>query len=55
VPFKDLVLKCAWCGRYRIGDDWLDLGVDDAPDPDRATHGICSDCLRALRMNGETK
>jgi hypothetical protein len=52
MPFKDLVLKCAWCGRYRAGDDWVELEGDEAPDAARVTHGICPECLASLRASG---
>jgi hypothetical protein len=52
---QQLVLRCAWCGRYRSGDLWLELGEDDAPDPGRISHGICADCLAGLRDCGDSK
>ncbi len=46
----ELPLRCAWCGRIRIGDRWAapeDFLDGDVPIriSERATHGICDDCL----------
>jgi hypothetical protein len=46
----ELPLRCAWCGRIRIGRRWA--APEDFLDGDlpvrireRATHGICDDCF----------
>jgi hypothetical protein len=47
-----LLLRCAWCGRFNIGDEWLHLHAVGRGQQsiatslrDKATHGICPDCL----------
>jgi hypothetical protein len=47
----ELPLRCAWCGRIRIGDRWVtpeDFLHGNVPERlrERATHGICDDCLK---------
>jgi hypothetical protein len=45
--------RCAWCSRYRFEDEWF--LVEDAPgftDFPNVTHGICPDCVNALRASG---
>lgn len=50
-----LVSRCAWCGRYRVGERWVDAGRGSAlPQWSRATHGICPDCLDDLRRSGKS-
>ncbi|HKU56919.1 MAG TPA: hypothetical protein VJP41_07850 [Gaiellaceae bacterium] len=44
--------RCAWCGRYRIGEGWMLL--DELPSFAAVvdvTHGICEDCV-PLRASG---
>jgi hypothetical protein len=46
-----LAVRCAWCGRIKVGDDFIapEQFLDgDLPErlKQRATHGICPDCLR---------
>ena len=45
-----MVVRCAWCGRVKEGESWLE--VDEVlamrlvrPAPDESTHGICPDCF----------
>lgn len=45
--------RCAWCGRYRIGEHWVVV----EPMPKfltfvDVTHSICDDCVEALRAGG---
>lgn len=44
-----LGLRCAWCDRFEIGNAFVEPPVLAQPPPpllhDRATHGICPDCL----------
>lgn len=45
--------RCAWCGRYRVGDRWV--VVVDAPEfleLAAVSHGICDDCVGELRTAG---
>lgn len=48
--------RCAWCGRYRVGESWLPAG--DVPQETKAaariSHGICPDCVGALRDAGKS-
>jgi hypothetical protein len=48
-----LTTRCAWCSRYRVGERWL-LARKRDPPPDAVdvSHGICPDCLAALRDAG---
>lgn len=46
------IRRCAWCERYQIGEEWLHLNAIGTGQMlmtkdllDRATHGICADCL----------
>jgi hypothetical protein len=50
VTTESLIARCAWCGRYRLGGGWVRLerpmrGIG-------ATHGICPDCVAALKDAG---
>jgi hypothetical protein len=47
-----MTTRCAWCGRYRIGDRWV--VVEDSPliHENQTSHGICDDCMRRLREAG---
>ena len=43
-----LTLRCAWCGRIRIGPAWaLDRR---RPGDDRYSHGICPGCRADFLM-----
>jgi hypothetical protein len=51
---EGLLVRCAWCGRYSLGDEWLvenevrqRWGLEDKFQADQITHSICPDCLRA--------
>jgi hypothetical protein len=48
-----MTARCAWCGRFRLGEQWFPLG-----EPGEATapvsHGICPDCVAALRDAGKS-
>jgi hypothetical protein len=47
-----LITRCAWCGRYGVGDRWF--VVDPKPQglENKTTHGICDDCVAVLREAG---
>jgi hypothetical protein len=47
-----LMSRCAWCGRYRVDDRWV--RVEPKPEflEDRTSHGICTECIAALRGAG---
>lgn len=48
-----LVTRCAWCGRFRDGGRWVVVDPVQAPvEQAEITHGICSDCVEALRAAG---
>ena len=47
-----LTSRCAWCGRYRIGERWRVIEESPLILPNRTTHGICDDCIEALREAG---
>jgi hypothetical protein len=47
------IVRCAWCGRFRVGKEWLHLEAIGRGQQhirtalvERASHGICPDCLR---------
>lgn len=44
--------RCAWCGRHRIGERWVLLGPSPLITENRTSHGICEDCVAALRAAG---
>jgi hypothetical protein len=48
-----VIRRCAWCGRYLTPDGWV-ADIDVAED-EFVTHGICPDCLDALREAGESR
>jgi hypothetical protein len=51
-----LTSRCAWCGRYRVGEDrWVRVGPNVVVDMADTTHGICEDCVDALRAAGLTR
>jgi hypothetical protein len=48
---KELVGRCAWCGRLRASGHWNDQAVV-LRDNTVLTHTICPDCVSDLRRNG---
>lgn len=46
--------RCAWCGRYRIGDRWVTVGRPEVVLESRTTHSVCDDCTTALRDAGQS-
>lgn len=47
-----LILRCAWCGRFKIGDEWLHLDAVGGGEQSitaslvaAASHGICPRCF----------
>lgn len=46
--------RCAWCGRYRVGDRWLPVRRSRLVGRCETTHGICDDCLAGLRRDGRS-
>ena len=55
-----LLVHCAWCGKLRIGDEWLQLqaiGRGQVRIAERlireSTHGICPDCLERVRAEAD--
>jgi hypothetical protein len=49
---RTLLRRCAWCGRFQIGDEWLHLEAIGHGQQQitaslraKATHGICPDCF----------
>jgi hypothetical protein len=52
-------LRCAWCDSLNLEDEWLQLDALGVAGPqiaasilDRASHGICPECLdRELRRS----
>jgi len=48
-----IVTRCAWCGRYRFGDQWVVVAeVPHFGEFEDVTHGICEDCVEKLRAAG---
>jgi hypothetical protein len=51
-----LIGRCAWCGRYRTTDGrWVTVKPQLTIDMADTTHGICEDCVTALRAAGLSK
>jgi hypothetical protein len=46
-----MTTRCAWCSRYRFGEQWVLVEEPSATAAD-VTHGICEDCMAALRASG---
>ena len=45
----EILVACAWCGRVRLDDDWLEppSSVVAAVDgPNMFSHSICEDCTQ---------
>ena len=47
-----LTTRCAWCGRYRLADRWVRLRPTGFVFDRKTSHGICDDCINALREAG---
>jgi hypothetical protein len=48
---KGLMSRCAWCSRFRVEGRWV--VVEPWPGlENRTSHGICEDCVAALREVG---
>jgi hypothetical protein len=48
-----LTVRCAWCARIKVGDEWIEDTEVQAMRHDPAaagqhTHGICPDCFAQL-------
>jgi hypothetical protein len=55
----DFSARCAWCGRYRLGESWVN--VDELPawatssrGLTNVSHGICPVCVEELRASGKS-
>lgn len=52
----DAVTRCAWCGRARLGEEWISQRelADYVPLRvlEGATHGICWRCFDELQSSG---
>jgi hypothetical protein len=44
--------RCAWCGRYEVGDRWVAVRAPSVAGETRTTHTICDDCATSLREAG---
>jgi hypothetical protein len=44
--------RCAWCGRYLIGDQWVTVADSLFVERTRTSHSICDDCVASLREDG---
>jgi hypothetical protein len=50
----EVIVRCAWCERIKVGDAWIDADVEAhvlRSDPDAVvlrSHGICPDCFAEL-------
>jgi hypothetical protein len=50
----EVIVRCAWCERIKVGDAWIDAEVEAhalRSDPDTGvlrSHGICPDCFADL-------
>jgi hypothetical protein len=64
---KTLLRHCAWCGRLRVGEEWLDLAADGDESVEiegleitdslirRSSHGICPDCFARVSADAEAE
>lgn len=52
LPAGTFVGRCAWCERYRVGDEWLAVTRSQAFGRAEVTHSICEDCIAGLRETG---
>jgi hypothetical protein len=43
---SELLVRCAWCERIKMGDEWVDAEVQAM----RHSHGICPDCFAKLTL-----
>jgi hypothetical protein len=48
---EELLVSCAWCGRYELGTEWIDgrdlpasSAVREKIDTAQITHSICPSC-----------
>lgn len=55
-----MLLRCAWCGRLEVGEEWLQLegiGTGQTRITEelvrRSTHGICPECFE--RVSGDAE
>jgi hypothetical protein len=48
----ELTTRCAWCSRYHLAGKWVILRPTLRVGEDMTTHGICPDCVIALRDAG---
>jgi hypothetical protein len=48
----ELLVRCAWCERIKMGDEWADADVEamrlTRNAVARHSHGICPDCFAKL-------
>ena len=44
--------RCAWCGRFRFAERWVVVALPVFAERVEVTHGICEDCVGALRAAG---
>lgn len=51
---RGLLVRCAWCDRFKLDTEWLRLTAIGAGQQrittsarEKASHGICPDCLAA--------
>lgn len=47
-----LISRCAWCGRYRVGDRWFVVQPKPQGLENKTSHGICDECVAVLREAG---
>jgi hypothetical protein len=52
---QGLTSRCAWCGRYQVGDRWLPATrIPAFALRARVSDGICPDCVDTLRDSGKS-
>jgi hypothetical protein len=50
----EVIVRCAWCERIKVGDAWIDVEVEahafrsDLEAAPLRSHGICPDCFADL-------
>jgi hypothetical protein len=40
--FEEFVSVCAWCGKWRSGDNWFGAPIPKG----KRSHGICPECYK---------
>jgi hypothetical protein len=50
----EIISVCAWCGKVRIDDQWVEVDKTDWPDDVVLSHGLCPVCAATEMDKGTT-